>query len=124
MLMLKSGGPALSTVENWKTRILENEDRDFQYNLGVAYYYGYHVPASKQKALEYFHQSAAQGLDIAMIALGEMYLEGDGVAKSEKYGVSWIEKAVRHAETNEPLYLKEPVTGKFVTAREFLKEVL
>ena len=86
-----------------------------------AYYEGWHAPKLYAKALNYYGLAVEQGHDLAMIALGEIYLEGNGVIKSRTRVAAWIKKAVHYAETDEPLWLYDPEKSGFIKANEFFK---
>ncbi len=70
------------------------------YYLGVITKQGYtgHAP-NALAAADYFNQAAKAGIADAQFMLGEMYLNGDGVAINPKLARHWLEEA---AEQDQP----------------------
>ncbi len=64
-------------------------------NLGYFYLNGYHgLPRDDRKAFKYFTLAGEKGWEMAWSNLGLCYLEGRGVDRDVKTGVSWVLKAV------------------------------
>jgi len=52
-------------------------------------------PESLKKAFEYYKKAAEQGDALAQIYVAEMYLEGEGVKKSNRQSFLWLNKAAK-----------------------------
>ncbi len=63
------------------------------YGLAKAYKYGLGKEENFAKALDYYQQAAGNGEIQAMVELGEMYLNGDGVKEDDEIANYWFEKA-------------------------------
>ena len=113
--------PTLPTIELWEFKAKQYKNPNCQFNMGSTYREGWHVPKSDLRALKYYQKAAKQGHELAMIALGEMYLAGNGVPQSYTIGKAWIKKAVRYAHPDEPDAVFDPVQDKFVAVKAFLE---
>ncbi|MBE6086309.1 MAG: sel1 repeat family protein [Selenomonas ruminantium] len=63
------------------------------YDLAQAYHYGEGKEKSFAKALELYHQSADNGETVAMLALGDLFRQGDIVRQDNASAIYWYRKA-------------------------------
>ena len=48
---------------------------------------------NKSKALEWFSKAAEQGVALAQLAVGQLYMEGEGVSKNKIKAYEWLLKS-------------------------------
>jgi TPR repeat protein len=58
--------------------------------LGVLYHQGRGVAQDYQKAAEWYHQAASQGLQWAQINIGGLWFNGDGVGQDHVMAAYWV----------------------------------
>ena len=71
------------------------------WGLAKAYQYGLGKEEDFPLALDYYHRAAGHGVVQAMVALGEMYFNGQGVAEDYDIANYWFEKALA-ADAEQP----------------------
>ncbi len=69
-----------------------------QNRLGTYYYQGDGVPKDYQRAAQWFHRAAIQGLAEAQHNLGMLYARGVGVHRSYTRAVDWLTKASQQGQ--------------------------
>ena len=79
----------------WLEKAAKREHTEAQFNLGVAYYYGYGVTEDKKEAVKWFKKAAGQGLAGAQSNLGVAYYKGDGIAQDKTKAIKWLTKAAK-----------------------------
>ena len=70
-----------------------------QFDLGMKYFTGDHIPKNLSKALFWVRKSAVNGYSWAEVWLGIMYFQGKGVRKDPEKALKWWKKA---AEQGNP----------------------
>lgn len=81
--------------------------------LGSAYLNGYGVAADTAKAVELYQQAAKKGSGWGLGALGRAYYTGEfGLAKDEKKGLAFLEKAYKAGDMDAPGSLARHYAGK------------
>ena len=83
----------------------EQGNPDAQYNLGVAYEYGYGVTRDHTAAAIWFRRAANQGLAAAQLSLGVLYENGLGVSQDFGNAVSWYRIAAEQGNAAAQLNL-------------------
>lgn len=81
------------------TRLAQNGNANFQYNLGRCYDKGLKVAQDYQQALYWYQKAAEQGHDKAANNLGCMYLDGRGVAQDYEKAAWWLELSAQKNDT-------------------------
>lgn len=81
--------------------------------LGYCYFHGLGVPQNRQKAVEYFQQSASKGEEFAQLYLSYFYQEGLYVKKDRTMSNYWAEQCSEYF-TQESMvkYLNELFSTK------------
>ena len=78
-----------------------------QYVLGKICYYGEDgLPADLIEAVQYFRDSAAEGIAEAQYMLGKMLYEGKGCDMNKQEGILWLKKAAENGEESAASMLK------------------
>lgn len=74
-------------------------DVEKQLTLAKHYYMGIGLPADREQALIWLEKAAQQGSAQAQLALGLLFLDGDGSLKADSIrAVQWLEKAAEQGE--------------------------
>lgn len=74
-------------------------DMEKQLTLAKHYYMGIGLPADRDQALLWLEKAAQQGSAQAQLALGLVFLDGDGSVKANPiHAVQWLEKAAEQGE--------------------------
>jgi len=73
--------------------VIEEQDIDFMYYLGLSYLTGDKVKQDYLEASKFFHKAAIKGHSKAQFNLGMMYSKGDGVIQDNKKAVRWFQIA-------------------------------
>jgi hypothetical protein len=82
-------------------KLAQEGNPNYQYLLGRAYEGGdVGVPQDFGEAVRWYRKSAVQGNGMAQMALGMMYFDGRGVARSHNAAFTWLEPAT---EQGKPL---------------------
>ena len=81
------------------TRIAQDGNADFQYNLGRCYDKGFKVAQDYKQALYWYQKAAEQGNDKAANNLGCMYLDGRGVEQDFEKAAYWLELSAQKNDT-------------------------
>ncbi|MDO4993538.1 MAG: tetratricopeptide repeat protein [Bacteroidales bacterium] len=101
------------SVDSFDSSFLDNETRNGQYDVGLAYirvwlskgkadaqhfmgvydYYGYGVEQNNAEALSWFRKAASQGHVVATRFVGHCYYNGRGVAVNYTTALQWYSKA-------------------------------
>lgn len=82
-----------STTAKWCELAAELDDQRPSLVIGLLQKHGGRVPKDETKAIELLGQAAARGDDYARVILGDMLLEGDGVAADWRSGADLIAKS-------------------------------
>ena len=89
-------------IEKLKTSA-ENGNAESQCELAQTYF----QLGDKQKAFYWFKKSAEQGYDDGQLALGILYLNGEGVQKDKKQAISWLKKSAEQYNPDAKAILAE-----------------
>ena len=81
------------------TRLAQNGNANFQYNLGRCYDRGLKVAQDYKQALYWYQKAAEQGHDKAANNLGCMYLDGRGVEQDYEKAAYWLELSAQKNDT-------------------------
>ena len=84
-------------------------------NRAQSYYYGQGVKRNLNKAFILYREAARRGDPDAMLVLGGMYMQGEGVAENRKEGFKWLYKAANNGSSTKE---SQRVIGQFLLAGE------
>ncbi|SDY38617.1 Sel1 repeat-containing protein [Nitrosomonas sp. Nm58] len=85
----------------WTEKAANGWARGANYKVGIMYQKGIGVEQNSVKAAEHFLKAIERDVDKkAMIHLGEMYLNGDGVEKNIEKGISLYERAAEGGDAD------------------------
>ena len=73
----------------WYFKAAEQGYSNAQYNLSCLY----DEDQDARQSVEWLHKAALQGDDLALLFLGEDYMEGDGVVADSAKAASWLSKS-------------------------------
>ena len=59
------------------------------YNLGVAYEFGYYCPVDDELAFKHYFIAANEGIPQAQYNLGARFFNGKGVTQNKRQGITW-----------------------------------
>lgn len=86
-------------AEHWFRKAAEQGDARGQYNLGVCYNNGEGVPHNSTIAIQLFHKSAEQGLNLALYSLGRGYELGVyGLPLNHGEAIKWFRRAAEQGD--------------------------
>ena len=84
-----------------------NNDAEYQFSQGEAYYNGRGVEQDYAKAVEWYRKAAEQGHACAQCNLGQCYYNGEGVEQDYVKAVEWYRKAADQGDAQAQCNLGE-----------------
>ena len=100
--------------------LAQNGDVDAQYELGMAYKYGWGIEKSDRDAALWFREAVDQGHPRAHFELGLMYEFGEGVPVNLKRAHSLYQEAARQ-DVREARISLALIRGKMLKVEEYLR---
>lgn len=77
----------------------KHDNHNAEYNLGMAYDFGYGVEIDYVKAVYWYRRAAEHGIAEAMTNLASFYHRGIVVELDDKQSVYWLKRAVKKGDT-------------------------
>jgi TPR repeat protein len=120
----------LNEASKWYRRAAQNKHRQAQYDLGLAYIFGwFDEPPSIDRAIKVFEESAKRkssennwkGNIDAQFTLATLYRDGIGVDKDWKKALYWFEQSASHefSELNDDLDKNGLITAQYNLAESY-----
>ena len=111
----------------WYTKAAAQGHRAAQYNLAGLYEMGAGgLPKDMVKSAQLLEASARQDYPEAQFALGVDYEFGEGVARSRRTAIDWLDQAANHGSDDARMltrWLRQPNTPQFATERELAQYI-
>jgi TPR repeat protein len=105
---------------NLLTKLTELGSASAPWLIGIAYYFGDHVPQSYEESLPWLELSGRRGNPYAIRLVTEMHEKGRGTPESEAQAIWWLKLAAGHGDRKAQQRLAERLSRTATSENDFI----